>query len=45
MAVYDEKAGVNEKMKVFTPELWQFVCLNFGRDAHTRYLEYRELWG
>jgi len=31
MAVYDEKDGVNKKMQVFTPELWQFVCLIFGR--------------
>jgi len=26
------KAHVNEKMYVFTPELWQFVCPIFGRD-------------
>jgi len=25
-------ARVNKKTQVFTPELWQFVCLIFGRD-------------
>jgi len=35
MAIMTKKivsTRVNEKMHVFTPELWQFVCLIFGRD-------------
>jgi len=31
MAAYDKKDGVNIKTQVFTPELWQFVRLIFGR--------------
>jgi len=34
MAFYDEKDCVNEKTHIFTPELWQFECLIFGRDIH-----------
>jgi len=26
-------ARVNQKMQVFTPELWQFVCLIFGLES------------
>jgi len=33
MAVYGKKDCVNEKTHVFTPELWQFVCLIFGREC------------
>jgi len=31
MAFYDKKDCVNEKTHIFTPELWRFACLIFGR--------------
>jgi len=42
MAVYDKKYCVDmckQKTQVFTPELWRFVCLNFGRVSLTRSIE------
>jgi len=45
MVVYDKKDGVNKKTQVFTPELWRFVCLIFGRDMYVNLPKFLlEVW-